>query len=300
MDALVAKYATIPASYAQAASSPRRSPSARQSSSTTLTSEPRTSSANSADDSPPEAPQDVEDDEGTYQETPQQQASVCPAQPEEGIGRCSPTPSDVEVDGLLQGTYDDNSASIQARAMPSPPASPPQLSPSPATAAYVIPSNVPWRQPHLALSEPFSTFLAWEQTAIPLPKPAPSQMASVSSEQTAQGNPIVDSLRGAGLYTISDSVAGSSHSPHSIDAHAQPPPGQVEDPVVKFLREVSLSPSLAETLRAVGISDDHRIRALGALHWRLLDRLDKTMEQAGLDPVARLLIRDGLKRRAVQ
>lgn len=75
-------------------------------------------------------------------------------------------------------------------------------------------------------------------------------------------------------------------------------PVPAADPVVRFLHEVGLSSDLADVLRQVGISDDLRIAALGAMRVAALNQLDKTLQQAGLDFVSRVLIREGLKDRA--
>lgn len=78
----------------------------------------------------------------------------------------------------------------------------------------------------------------------------------------------------------------------------RPEQTDVNDPVVRFLQEVGLSPSLADAMRQVGISDDQRMRALGALPRAALARVEKDLRAAGFDTVARVLIREGLKRRA--
>ncbi|KAI0706261.1 hypothetical protein C8T65DRAFT_231438 [Cerioporus squamosus] len=293
----IAKYSTMQKSSPEAASmtTPRRSLSARASS-TTLHSEPPSPTANPSPDLPVGAPQDAAEDHATSHEVSDTHASVVLSQADEDIAGASPTPSDMEVDELIQMDGGDSESS-QVRAIPSPPASPPQRSSSSASHPhYVIPADVPWRQ---AYSDP--TFFSWERTSAIPPKPAPSQLAGVSSPQVGQTHLVIESLQRDGLYTIADSDQESSpQDAHSIDVHVRPPPGETEDPVVKFLGEVSLSPALAETLREVGISDEPRMRALGALHWRSLEKLDKALEQAGLDYVARLLIRDGLKRRAAR
>ncbi|TFK86333.1 hypothetical protein K466DRAFT_587325 [Polyporus arcularius HHB13444] len=296
---LMAKYSTIRPVSAPAATSvttPRCSSSARASS-RTLGSEPRASSVYSWVDSPPGAPQGETNNNPTPPE--HMPVSVVSPQLDEGAGGASPTPSDMEVDGLIQMAHDDDFMPIEALSIPSPPASPPQCFSSPVTdppATHLIPPDVPWRQPRLVSSDSFSAFVAWERTTIP-PKPDTSQV-DASSQQGGETHPVVDSFPNlSGLYTIAHPV---EEPVRPIDAQAPPSLGGIGDPVVTFLNEISLSPVLAETLRGVGISDEQRMRALGGLHWRMLDRLDKTLEHAGLDPVARLLIRDGLKRRAAQ
>ena len=69
-------------------------------------------------------------------------------------------------------------------------------------------------------------------------------------------------------------------------------------PIVAFLNEQNLPISLAPTLDALGISDSQRMRALGALPESALDKLEKGLEERGIGLVERLLIVDGLRRRA--
>ncbi|RPD64582.1 hypothetical protein L226DRAFT_565424 [Lentinus tigrinus ALCF2SS1-7] len=72
----------------------------------------------------------------------------------------------------------------------------------------------------------------------------------------------------------------------------------VEDVVERFLKEMGLTGELADALRHVGISDEARMKALGQLSDALLDRLEKSLAEEGLDLSACLLVREGLKRRA--
>ena len=83
-------------------------------------------------------------------------------------------------------------------------------------------------------------------------------------------------------------------------AHLNPPPLPLGDPVVRFLEEVGLSADMAGTLREVGITDERRMRALGALHHSALEGLLRQLRTMHVDYTARLLIREGLKRRAAQ
>ena len=83
-------------------------------------------------------------------------------------------------------------------------------------------------------------------------------------------------------------------------AHLNPPPLPLGDPVVRFLEEVGLSADMAGTLREVGITDERRMRALGALHHSALEGLLRQLRTMRVDYTARLLIREGLKRRAAQ
>ena len=72
------------------------------------------------------------------------------------------------------------------------------------------------------------------------------------------------------------------------------------DPVVRFLEEIGLPSSLADSLQRVGISDDNRIRAIGALPRGPMDRIEKRLAAEGIDFVACILIREGLKQRAMR
>ena len=51
-------------------------------------------------------------------------------------------------------------------------------------------------------------------------------------------------------------------------------------------------------MRGVGILDDSRMKALGKLPESAQDKFEKGLAEAGLDIAARLLILEGLKRRA--
>ena len=88
------------------------------------------------------------------------------------------------------------------------------------------------------------------------------------------------------------------------DTASSPPLGLVapppSDPVIRFLEELGLSPSLAGSLRRVGISDNNRIRAIGALPRGPMDRIEKGLALEGIDLVACVLIRQGLKQRAMR
>ena len=72
------------------------------------------------------------------------------------------------------------------------------------------------------------------------------------------------------------------------------------DIVSGFLKEVGLSPALTVALKEVGITDAARMRALGSLSETVLDRLESSLGEAGLDIAARLLVREGLKQRAAR
>ena len=91
-------------------------------------------------------------------------------------------------------------------------------------------------------------------------------------------------------------IASSPPCLIAAPAIAPPPP----DPVIRFLEELGLSPSLAGSLRRVGISDDNRIRAIGALPRGPMDRIEKGLALEGIDLVACVLIRQGLKQRAMR
>lgn len=74
-----------------------------------------------------------------------------------------------------------------------------------------------------------------------------------------------------------------------------------EDPVERFLRENGLErdvKAIKDVLREVGISDDARMKGLGRLSDQALEKLEDDLRQKGLDLSARLLVIEGLKRRA--
>ena len=79
---------------------------------------------------------------------------------------------------------------------------------------------------------------------------------------------------------------------------AAPPPPSHEDAVERFLLDMGLSADLADALRHVGIKDEARMKALGRLSDAVLDRLEKSLADEGLDLSACLLVREGLKQRA--
>lgn len=86
------------------------------------------------------------------------------------------------------------------------------------------------------------------------------------------------------------------HNDHDISASvAEVPKGDV-DVVVEFLVGNGLSPNLARILRAVGITDRKRMRMLGTLPDTELDRVDQQLVKQGMDFVALVLVREGLRR----
>lgn len=76
------------------------------------------------------------------------------------------------------------------------------------------------------------------------------------------------------------------------------PRPQPQDDVDDFLRSVGLSPALAGPLREAGISDRARMRALGSLPDADFQPVDDFLKAAGLDTVARVLVKSGLRRYA--
>ncbi|KAL7284950.1 hypothetical protein ACG7TL_000039 [Trametes sanguinea] len=70
------------------------------------------------------------------------------------------------------------------------------------------------------------------------------------------------------------------------------------DILSQFLMEQGLSTSFAQALRTVGIVNRSRICRLGALPDADLDRLETRLASEGLDFVACLLVRAGLRRHA--
>ena len=116
----------------------------------------------------------------------------------------------------------------------------------------------------------------------------------------------------APVPSTSTSVSGSASASvivqkHSRTKHAlsapvtatKPIPEHGDNVISQFLEECGLGAELARELRMVGITDATRIRALGALPSAALDRLEKSLGDAGLDFAACMLVREGLKRRAM-
>ena len=215
----------------------------------------------------------------------------------EGTRSTSSTPSEMEVDQLIQSARDDESE-FEENMPPSPiPASQPQR----ASAPYVIPPDVPWRRPqHEARQN--ASLVEWARPyALSRITPSiPESSTTIRSLHTevAHGRPVVNGLSGHCWRTISDPGEGFLQSTRLDEVYA--PPDQGQDPVARFLQDFGLSPTLANNLRAVGINDEHRMRALGRLHGNVLNKLDKVLKQAGFDPTAILLIKEGLRRRARQ
>ena len=104
----------------------------------------------------------------------------------------------------------------------------------------------------------------------------------------------------SGFPGMPENEDGAPRDEEPRAAHLNPPPLPLGDPVVRFLEEVGLSADMAGTLREVGITDERRMRALGALHHSALEGLLRQLRTMHVDYTARLLIREGLKRRAAQ
>ncbi|KAI0673981.1 hypothetical protein C8Q78DRAFT_990038 [Trametes maxima] len=68
--------------------------------------------------------------------------------------------------------------------------------------------------------------------------------------------------------------------------------------VKEFLVSLGLLPELATILRKVGIMDRARLESLGKMSSAALDRIEKKLEDNGLDSTAIILVRDGLEKRA--
>ncbi|RPD82909.1 hypothetical protein L226DRAFT_565418 [Lentinus tigrinus ALCF2SS1-7] len=288
-----------PSSYVQAAHmAPRSSPSER-SSSVTLPSEPRHSSPDPLVVSLPIASEDAREGSATSPKISETTADNSLVRTDGEAHQTSPTPSEGEVDRLIQVSQIDDLETTPAPVSPLPP-SPPSctsISATQSASTYIIPPDVPWRQPQQRQSDLADWARAYAVSRAAASQPLSWRTLGASYAEEMPAQPVLNDIAQEGLYTIAGAREGSSQGTHNVDV---PPPPGVEDPVVRFLKEVSLSPTLADTLREVGVSDEQRIQALGALHWRSLDKLDKALAQAGLDYVARLLIRDGLKKRASQ
>ncbi|KAI0658310.1 hypothetical protein C8Q70DRAFT_188670 [Cubamyces menziesii] len=106
-----------------------------------------------------------------------------------------------------------------------------------------------------------------------------------------------------GIYGLSTSkTTQTGHSVGLHNSHNIPCSSGVAaskggaDVVVEFLVENGLSANLAGMLRAVGITDRVRMRMLGTLPDTELDRLDKQLSEHGIDFVAMVLVREGLRR----
>ncbi|KAI0673971.1 hypothetical protein C8Q78DRAFT_1020063 [Trametes maxima] len=67
------------------------------------------------------------------------------------------------------------------------------------------------------------------------------------------------------------------------------------DEVEEFLRRQGLPTTFANILRGIGISDAQRMRSLGRLPGYDLDKLEMRLADHGVDFVARMLIRKGLR-----
>ncbi|KAI0756098.1 hypothetical protein C8Q80DRAFT_7697 [Daedaleopsis nitida] len=88
---------------------------------------------------------------------------------------------------------------------------------------------------------------------------------------------------------------GSSRAPSS-----DPQAGLSDSDVERFLARHGLSSALGPALRAVGILDDGRIRALGRLPDSALEKLQTALAGEGLDLAACLLVSDGLRKAAIE
>ena len=138
----------------------------------------------------------------------------------------------------------------------------------------------------------------------------PPDTAPASYGSCVEGPP---SSISSGSTNTGSSAASSSHSGANVPAAAaqyrdeqlptktpregvQTTLNQPRDDVGEFLRFVGLSPALAGPLREVGISDRTRMRALGSLPDAEFQPVDDCLKAAGLDTVARVLVRSGLRR----
>ncbi|KAI0325429.1 hypothetical protein GY45DRAFT_249081 [Cubamyces sp. BRFM 1775] len=135
--------------------------------------------------------------------------------------------------------------------------------------------------------------------------------ASVAYQSSADGPP--SSTSSVSTNAESSAPTASQSGAHVLAAvaqaqfHNEKPPRDTlreegiqvstlpQDEVAGFLRSVGLSPALASALRDVGISDRARMRALGSLPDADYQRVDDCLKTAGLDMVARVLVRSGLK-----
>ena len=195
----------------------------------------------------------------------------------------------MEVDQLIhsarggESEFEENVAPSPLRA----------CQPQPAPAHYVIPPDVPWRQPQHDDARHSASLEEWARSyAISRVVPSMAESSTTIRPSHTAG------LLGNHWCTISGPGEGSLQSMRPNEVYA--PPDQGHDPVARFLQDFGLSPALSDNLRAVGINDEHRMRALGRLHGNTLNKLDKDLKQVGFDPTAILLIKEGLRRRARQ
>ncbi|TFK86325.1 hypothetical protein K466DRAFT_600411 [Polyporus arcularius HHB13444] len=118
-------------------------------------------------------------------------------------------------------------------------------------------------------------------------------------EQAAIEQPAASTSKAAQPASSSSAVhtrkEGPRVPPPKIPKKPKP---EVADVVERFLKGMGLTSELAGALRRVGISDEARMKALGQLPDTVLDRLEKSLAEEGLDVSALLLVREGLKRRA--
>ena len=131
-------------------------------------------------------------------------------------------------------------------------------------------------------------------------KPAPSaSMAVAGSSLQRQRQPsVVPIAAKRGRKRLEKASGGGASTASAKSKKKKTPVIPAADVVDEFLKEVGLSADLAEVLKQVGIIDEARIKALGKLSDAVMDRLESSLAEAGLDVAARLLVREGLKQRA--
>ncbi|TBU25853.1 hypothetical protein BD311DRAFT_668704 [Dichomitus squalens] len=216
---------------------------------------------------------------------------------------CSSPVSEAEVDELM----DDDAVVIEAASQPActldsgldrTPVIDPIARPAaailralgPPTGAYAVDTALPG-------------FFAWPNTQATQTSTLPPEPEASASGDIVYVEEHTDRQpQGIHQTQVADDATHDDEQPPLVPrpiAHAEEaaPPA---DPVVCFLQEIGLSPSFADALRRIGISDDERIRAVGALKGPTMTRIEKSLEEAQFDLVARVLIREGLKQRSAR
>ncbi|KAH9923177.1 uncharacterized protein BXZ73DRAFT_103972 [Epithele typhae] len=166
--------------------------------------------------------------------------------------------------------------------------------------------------------------------SLPSPTPAPAlpgvseavkQTSNASSAPGSSASSTPPRTSAALAARTSASVPPTPSSPPAVHASSRPPdahgpsrssaspPNVVSqertgaeasanaDAVLRFCKEIGLTVAVAEKLRALGITDDDRIAALGHVCAQSREMLARRLEDVGLDWTARLLVMDGIVRR---
>ncbi|EJF67479.1 hypothetical protein DICSQDRAFT_142995 [Dichomitus squalens LYAD-421 SS1] len=207
---------------------------------------------------------------------------------------CPSPASEAEVDELM----DDDAVVIEAASQPACTSGSgqdrtPVIDPIARPAAAILRALGP---PTGAYAYDRDTQATQTPTLPPEPEASPSEDIVHVEEHTDRQPQGIHQTQVADDATHDDEQPPLVPRPIAHAEEAAPP----ADPVVGFLQEIGLSPSFADALRRIGISDDERIRAVGALKGPSMIRIEKSLEEAQFDLVARVLIREGLKQRSAR